>query len=650
MKKKILTGLALACLSSVAYAADPGFFFPGGARQDSIIHAPNTSLDGKTVTEWGAAIDANKASAAAAQATANSAASGVTANAAAIATETERAKAAETDNATTAGAAIPKKWIGANTTSSVTGVAPLDSSGNMPSPVAGSVTQATAQASNGLTTATLATRFSRVLDVVNDGGAKCDGATDDSTAISSLLTKAAGNAIVRIPTGLTCRAKSIIVPAYSHLTIDGTLKAIDAADAQLITINTRSYVTIDGIGTIDGDRGSYPSTDTGVYACINANGTSYFVLQGVTVQNCKNFPVNIWNHAAHAYVSHVKLLNSGNSPECAAYVDDCWIDHSYISGITDVGWSFYNSVTNSGATNNRSTLNTGAGFTSYQDGKPDSTNSNIIFANNIADHNGGPGFVDNGIETSGSTSRHKNISFIGNIGSYNNTHGQTGYGCITVTSGYYYTIVGNQCSYDGANGATVYGIWAIGQVYNATISDNIIFNEGQGGALGTGIWISATSYYLNIHDNLIFDDQATHTMAFGIAGHSSADSGVQIHHNKYRSLLGGNGLTNYKSANDTIIDEQIIQRVSASGSAISISSYATWLYLYQTFTIASQSITLPPYSGNGQILTISSLGSITSLTVTASSGSSVIGAPTTLAAGSSVSFRYDGPSATWVRI
>ncbi|MFT8957275.1 MAG: hypothetical protein ABF917_06255, partial [Gluconobacter oxydans] len=83
---------------SAAHAAPTGFFFPGGAREDSIMHAPGSTLDGLSVTQWGMAIDANATAAAAAQ--------------------------------TTASAAIPKAQIGI-----ADGVAGLDGNARVASPV-----------------------------------------------------------------------------------------------------------------------------------------------------------------------------------------------------------------------------------------------------------------------------------------------------------------------------------------------------------------------------------------------------------------------------------------------------------------------------------------------------------------------------------
>lgn len=531
-----------------------------------------------------------------------------------------------------------------------TTVAGLDPYGNVTAPVRGDVSTASAAAQNGLISATLATRFSRALDVILDGGAQCNGSNDDGPAITALLARAAGNASVRVPTGLTCRATSIVLPSYSHLTVDGILQQTDAADQQFITINTKDHIVIDGSGIIDGNRSSYPSSDSGVYACINANGTQYFTLTGVTVQNCKNYPVNIWNGAAHAYINHVRLLNSGNSPECAQNVDDCWVDHAYISGISDVGWSFYKGVSNSGITNSRATGNSGAGITSYLDNASTETgNRNIVIAGNIVDHNGGPGIMDQGAG-SALTNANSNVLIAGNIVSYNNQDGQAGYGCIFLANDYYANVSNNSCSNDGNSASAVYGIWLQTQNYYVTVRDNKIWNEGVGGSLGVGILVSNLSYYTQIVGNEIFADQGATSLAFGISGSIPAVGWAIIQDNVIHGLVGGAYTNLTVSSSTTFNDQSLIQRVTATGSAITVSNYMGWLHLYQDATVSSQTITLPARAGNGQTLVISTVGAITALSVTVPSGLNVVGAPTTLAAGSSVSFRYDGPSATWVRV
>jgi hypothetical protein len=91
-------------------------------------------------------------------------------------------------------------------------------------------------------------------------------------------------------------------------------------------------------------------------------------------------------------------------------------------------------------------------------------------------------------------------------------------------------------------------------------------------------------------------------------------------------------------------------RLTATGAAYTIPGNTSWLAMVQTGTLASQAITMPPPISDGQVLRISTVGAITALTLTPLAGTSIVGAPTTLAAGSGVTLGWDAPSNQWLRI
>ena len=215
---------------------------------------------------------------------------------------------------------------------------------------------------------------------------------------------------------------------------------------------------------------------------------------------------------------------------------------------------------------------------------------------------------------------------------------------------YYVNVSDNECSYDGNSTAAVYGIWLQTQNYHVTVHHNKIWNEGIGGTLGVGIQNSNLSYYSQITDNEIFADNGNTSMVFGISGTMPSTGWSVVKNNLIRGLTGGPYANLVVSTTTIFEDDFLNQRVSATGAAITASNYDAWMYLYQTGTVASQTITLPARAGNGQVFVISSAGPITALTVAAPSGLSVIGVPTSMSAGSSVSFRYDAASLTWVRV
>ena len=64
-------------------------------------------------------------------------------------------------------------------------------------------------------------------------------------------------------------------------------------------------------------------------------------------------------------------------------------------------------------------------------------------------------------------------------------------------------------------------------------------------------------------------------------------------------------------------------------------------------TLAALTVTLPPNPGNGQIAGVSSSQIITSLTVNTSDGSSVNGAPSSMAANSAFNMAYQSSNTTW---
>lgn len=104
-------------------------------------------------------------------------------------------------------------------------------------------------------------------------------------------------------------------------------------------------------------------------------------------------------------------------------------------------------------------------------------------------------------------------------------------------------------------------------------------------------------------------------------------------------LIGGsNGLvTQYASPN-------------ATGFTVNVQSGAnTWLVMTPLAGYAAGALVLPAMPVDQQQLCVSSTQAVTTLTVSGN-GSSVNGAPTTLAANGTFSLRYDGVNQSWYRI
>lgn len=76
-----------------------------------------------------------------------------------------------------------------------------------------------------------------------------------------------------------------------------------------------------------------------------------------------------------------------------------------------------------------------------------------------------------------------------------------------------------------------------------------------------------------------------------------------------------------------------------------------WLVLTPTGTLAAGTLTLPTKAGSidRQELLVSTSNAVTALTVNGN-GSSVVGAPTTLAAGGFFRLRFEAVTSTWYRV
>jgi hypothetical protein len=91
--------------------------------------------------------------------------------------------------------------------------------------------------------------------------------------------------------------------------------------------------------------------------------------------------------------------------------------------------------------------------------------------------------------------------------------------------------------------------------------------------------------------------------------------------------------------------------VPLTGFSLTFANNQDWFILNPATTpLATGSIALAPVPSDAQRnCIVDSTGAVTALTVTASSGQTVVGAPTALAAGASVCFTYVASQATWFK-
>ena len=88
---------------------------------------------------------------------------------------------------------------------------------------------------------------------------------------------------------------------------------------------------------------------------------------------------------------------------------------------------------------------------------------------------------------------------------------------------------------------------------------------------------------------------------------------------------------------------------SASGFTVTVAQGNTWLLLTPTGTFAAGAIVLPSAPTDKSKVSVNCTQIVTSLTVSAG-GTTVTGAPTTLAANGFFTMRFDAATAAWYRV
>lgn len=88
---------------------------------------------------------------------------------------------------------------------------------------------------------------------------------------------------------------------------------------------------------------------------------------------------------------------------------------------------------------------------------------------------------------------------------------------------------------------------------------------------------------------------------------------------------------------------------SATGFSVSVTSADSWLILTPVAGYAAGTIVLPATRSNQQIVRVNCTQSVTTLTVSGN-GTTVTGAPTTLAANAFFMLQYDATTNAWYRV
>lgn len=87
---------------------------------------------------------------------------------------------------------------------------------------------------------------------------------------------------------------------------------------------------------------------------------------------------------------------------------------------------------------------------------------------------------------------------------------------------------------------------------------------------------------------------------------------------------------------------------AATGFSVTVNTGNVWLILTPVSTYAAGAIVLPTGASDKDTVTVNCTQIVTSLTV--SSGATVVGAPTTLAANGFFTMRFDAATSTWYRV
>jgi hypothetical protein len=108
-------------------------------------------------------------------------------------------------------------------------------------------------------------------------------------------------------------------------------------------------------------------------------------------------------------------------------------------------------------------------------------------------------------------------------------------------------------------------------------------------------------------------------------------------------------LMDYVNANVTTVTQNTQYAApAATGFSVTVNTGNVWLILTPVSTYAAGAIVLPTGASDKDTVTVNCTQIVTSLTV--SSGATVVGAPTTLAANGFFTMRFDAATSTWYRI
>jgi hypothetical protein len=178
----------------------------------------------------------------------------------------------------------------------------------------------------------------------------CDGSTDFTSTIQAAITQASNNGVQLVVNSSgndACLVGMLEVPSNSHITVNVVLRLkANTFSSEYSLFHAGPWlanVTIDGSGTLDGNRPNQTAQAGGWSAGVSTLLTDNVTVSGLTIRSFQAFPVNIVA-ANTASMLNLIMSDSGAPVEFAGGTNNCLADGLRIFNIDETGFSFYGGV------------------------------------------------------------------------------------------------------------------------------------------------------------------------------------------------------------------------------------------------------------------------------------------------------------------
>jgi hypothetical protein len=373
---------------------------------------------------------------------------------------------------------------------------------------------------SGALAATLANRFGRVANLIDDFGAVGDGVTNDTTSIQNAITACAGKAILLFPAGYTYAVNTLNIPSNSQFLIGGTLYLLSNTNSSLLRINYAAeniYIQGFGSASLNGNASGQTGSSFVSAGIDNNPNISNVYVASLTITNFFNWPFNI-TRCTNGWLRDCILSSSGSSVEFASECINCHISGNTVFGIRDEGIAIYGGCVNCSVSENVVYNCNSSGISILNDVAQPTPCSGINIFSNVCYSNGLSGIEAN--SGASATGQHTNIIISSNICYANNTGlvaPPGGFGAINIGDVHYFKCDGNIVygTYAPSNSspAVVAGIYIGPQSGYGSISNNVCYNQG---VSYQGIGITIVGYDIVCSNNFIYNTSGTGPTVIGI--------------------------------------------------------------------------------------------------------------------------------------